>query len=286
MQINIKDRLDSIINNIDQLPSIPEVASKIINMVNNPDVSFKQVADEISKDQPMTANILKLSNSAYFSKGKEISSIDRAIVTLGLKEVKNIVMVIATKPVLDKPVTGYDLDKGALWAHGLLVANISSNIAVLKKRKDVADIVFTGGIIHNVGKVVVSLYIKMAYRDILECVQSKGLSFTAAEKEIMGYNHLEIGEKILKKWKFPPVLQSIVRYYSEPDKAPAENRFEVCTVHIANGLALMAGIGLGSDGLYHEFNQKALATVGLTEPEINELYAKIPEMMKQLKDLQ
>ncbi|HSA14255.1 MAG TPA: HDOD domain-containing protein, partial [Spirochaetota bacterium] len=190
MQINIKDRLDSIINNIDQLPSIPEVASKIINMVNNPDVSFKQVADEISKDQPMTANILKLSNSAYFSKGKEISSIDRAIVTLGLKEVKNIVMVIATKPVLDKPVTGYDLDKGALWAHGLLVANISSNIAVLKKRKDVADVVFTGGIIHNVGKVVVSLYIKMAYRDILECVQSKGLSFTAAEKEIMGYNHL------------------------------------------------------------------------------------------------
>lgn len=286
MQMNIKDRLEDIINNIDQLPSIPEVASKIMSMVNNPNISFKQIADELSKDQSMTANILKLSNSAYFSKGKEISSIDRAIVTLGLKEVKNIVMVVATKPILEKAVTGYDLEKGALWNHGLLVANISNNIAVMKKRKDISDVVFTGGIIHNVGKVVVSLYIKMAYKEIIECVQTKGLSFTAAEKEIMGYNHLEIGEKIVKKWQFPPVLQAIVRYYTEPQNAPGEFRFEVSTVHIANMLALMAGIGLGSDGLYHEFNRKALDAVGLTESEISELYARIPETLKQMKELQ
>ena len=286
MQINIKQRLDAIINNIDQLPSIPEVASKIINMVNDPAVSFKQVAELISKDQAMTANILKLSNSAYFSKGKEISSIDRALVTLGLKEVKNIVMVVAAKPVLDKPIIGYDLEKGVLWNHGLLVANIANSMALLKKRKDVADVVFTGGIIHNVGKVVVALYIKTAYKEILDYVQSKGVPFSIAEKEVMGYNHQEIGEKILAKWQFPPVLQSIVRFYAQPDQAPAQFRFEVSTIHIANLLALMAGIGVGSDGLYHEFNRVALETVGLTEAEINEIFSKIPEMMKQLKELQ
>ena len=95
MHAHIKQRIESIINNLDQLPSIPEVASKIINMVNDPDVSFKHIADEISRDQAMTTNILKLCNSAFFSKGKEITSIERAIVTLGLKEVKDIVMILA-----------------------------------------------------------------------------------------------------------------------------------------------------------------------------------------------
>ena len=97
MHAHIQQRIQGIINNLDQLPSIPDVASKVLTMVNDPDISFKAIAEEISKDQAITTNILKLCNSAYFSKGKEISSIDRAIVTLGIKEVKDIVIVAATR---------------------------------------------------------------------------------------------------------------------------------------------------------------------------------------------
>ena len=163
MQENIKQRIESVINNLDQLPSIPEVASKIINMVNDPDVSFKKVAEEISQDQSMTTNILKLANSAYFSKGKEITSIDRAIVILGLKEVKDIIMVIATKPILNKSVLGYDLEQGDLWRQGLVVATLAKRIAMAKKRKDVADVVFTGGLIHNVGKLVLAIFCQKCF---------------------------------------------------------------------------------------------------------------------------
>nr|MBP7604129.1 HDOD domain-containing protein [Spirochaetota bacterium] len=73
MHAHIQQRIQGIINNLDQLPSIPDVASKVLTMVNDPDISFKAIADEISKDQAITTNILKLCNSAYFSKGKEIS---------------------------------------------------------------------------------------------------------------------------------------------------------------------------------------------------------------------
>src|SRR4030042_7185508 len=189
MQTDIKQRIESVINNIDQLPSIPEIASKVINMVNDPNVSFKQVSEEISKDQAMTTNILKLSNSAFFSKGKEISSVERAMVTLGLKEVKNIIMLLATKPVLDKPVIGYDLEKGSLWEQSLLVATLSNNIALMINRKDIADVVFTGGIIHNVGKVVIALYVQSAFKQIVELVNTKSMSFHLAERSIMGYDH-------------------------------------------------------------------------------------------------
>lgn len=285
IQGQIKERIDSVINNIDQLPSIPEVATKIINMVNNPDIPFKQVADEIARNQAMTTNVLKLANSAFFSKGKEITSIERAIVTLGLKEVKNIVLVIAAKPILDKAITGYDIAKGDLWRQGLVVATLSKEIALAIKRKDISDVVFTGGIIHNVGKVVLALFVQNSLKDILALVQSKGISFSAAELEVMGYNHQQIGEKILAKWNFPPVLKSIVRSYHEPFNAPVEHRMEVSIVHIANAVSLMAGIGIGSDGLYHEIKDDAVKTVGLPISDIENLYGNMPEILKKVAEI-
>jgi HD-like signal output (HDOD) protein len=285
MHEHIKERIQSIINNLNQLPSIPEVATKIINMVNNPEVSFKLIAEELSKDQAMTTNLLKLCNSAYFNKGKEITSVERAIVTIGLKEVKDIVMIVATKPVLEKSLIGYDLAKGDLWMQGLVVATIAKKIALDKGRKDISDVVFTGGIIHNVGKTILALFVQSTFKDILQAVQTKNITFNQAEKEIMGFNHQEVGEKILEKWNFPPVLKNIVRYYEDPENAPAEYKTEVSIVHLANVIAIMAGIGIGADGLYHQLSEFAVKTVGMSEEDLSQIYGRTPEMIKQIRDL-
>lgn len=285
MHAHIKQRIETTINNIAALPTIPEVATKILNMVNDPEVSFKAVAEEISKDQTMTTNILKLCNSAYFSKGKEITSIDRAIVTLGIKEVTNIVMVIAAKPVLDKMVIGYDIAKGELWKQGLLVGSIAKKIAILKNRKDISDVVFTGGIIHNVGKTVLAIFVQNAYNDILNEVNTRNITFNEAEKSVMGYSHQEISEKILEKWNFPPVLRAIVRWYGEPENAPDQFKPEVSIVHLANCISTLAGIGVGSDGLYHQISSAALTTLKISNHELEELYSRIPEMTSQVRDL-
>lgn len=286
MHAHIKQRIESTINNIAALPTIPEVATKILNMVNDPDVSFKVVAAEISKDQAMTTNILKLCNSAYFSKGKEISSIDRAIVILGIREVTNIVIVVAAKPLLNKFVIGYDLGKGELWKQGLLVGTIAKSIALQRNRKDISDIVFTGGILHTIGKTVLAIFVQNTYNDIMDEVNTKGCTFSEAEKAIMGYNHQEISEKILEKWNFPPVLQAIARYYSEPENAPEQFMQEVSIVHIANTVSIMAGIGIGSDGLFHRLSSEALESIKMKNEELEELFAKIPEMSKQVQEIQ
>lgn len=282
MHAHIKQRIESTINNIAALPTMPEVATKILNMVNDPEVSFKAVADELAKDQSMTTNVLKLCNSAYFSKGKEITSIERAIVTLGIKELTNIVMVIAAKPILDKYVIGYDLGKGELWKQGLLVGILSKQIAMLKNRKDIADVVFTGGIIHNVGKTVIAIFVQNTYNDILEEVRKNNITFTEAEKNVMGYSHQEISEKILEKWNFPAVLRAIVRYYAEPENAPDNFKTEVSIVHIAHSIGIMAGIGIGSDGLYHQLSKFAIDNLKMNNQELEELFTKIPEVTKQV----
>ncbi|MFC1670314.1 HDOD domain-containing protein [Spirochaetota bacterium] len=285
MRLDIKERIENLAKNLESLPSLPAVASKIIQLVSDPNVSFKMIAEEISKDQSMTTNLLKLSNSAYFSKGKEITSVERAIVIMGLKEVKDIIMVIATKPILNKEIIGYDLEKGILWQQGLLVSDLAKRIAIMKKRKDIADVVFTGGIIHNVGKVILALFVKSAFSEIIDAVQNKNMTFSDAEREIMGFSHQEIGEMILNKWEFPPVLKSIVRYYQEPGKAPDEFKLEVSIVHIASVLSLMAGVGIGSDGMFYEFSQDAISKVGISENAIEELFSMIPDIISQTGEL-
>ena len=285
MHTHIKQRIESIITNLDQLPSIPDVASTILNMINDPDVSFKRVAEEISKDQAITTNILKLCNSAFFSKGKEISSIDRAIVTLGLKEIKDIVIIAVTKAILNKEIIGYDLAKGDLWIHGIAVAVLSKKISLMKNRKDISDIVFTGSIIHDVGKTVLALYVQRTFKDIIEMVESEGIPFQEAEREIMGFDHQEIGEKILMKWNFPDILKAMVRFHHEPDMAPDEFKPAVSILHIANIICLMAGIGIGSDGLYHELNSAALTTLNFSDQELEALYSEIPDTMNQVKEI-
>jgi len=194
-------------------------------------------------------------------------------------------MVIAAKPILDKFVIGYDLGKGELWKQGLMVANLAKKIAVMKNRKDIADVVFTGGIIHNVGKTVIAIYVQNTYNDIINEVKTKNITFNEAEKSIMGYSHQEISEKILEKWNFPPVLRAIVRYYSDPENAPEQYRAEVSAVHIANTISIMAGIGIGSDGLYHQLSSNALDSLKITNAELEDLFSKIPEMGKQIQDL-
>ena len=285
MHEQIKQRLENIISNLTQLPSLPDVVSRVINMVNDPNVDFKLVADEISKDQSLTANILKLCNSAYFSKGKEIVSVDRAIVTLGLKEVKDIVVLVTCRNVLDRPILGYDLAAGEMWLHNLTVAILSKKIATDRKRKDIADIVFTGGIIHDVGKTVLALYVANTFKDIMKTTVENSISFIDAEKEVMGFNHQDIGIKILEKWKFPEALKAIVGFHHSPENCQKEFYTPVSVVHIANIITLMAGVGIGGDGLYHSLSPEAVKEVGLTDSDLEKYYSMIPEITKQAKQL-
>jgi putative nucleotidyltransferase with HDIG domain len=285
MQEHIKKRIEQIIANIDQLPSIPLVVSKIINMVNDPEINFKLIADEISKDQAITTDILKICNSAYYSKGKEITSVDRAIVTLGIKEVKDIIVVSTTKQVLNKPIIGYDLEKGDLWKHNLVVAMLAKKIAIMKKQRALADVVFTGGIIHDVGKTILAMFVANTFKEILETSQTKQIDFTTAEREVMGFDHQEIGEKILEKWQFPEVLRMIVRHHHDPDQAPAQYGQIVSIVHIANTIALMAGVGIGNDGLFHELSENAIKTVGMAPEELEQVFGGVPETLKQAQTM-
>ncbi|MBI3394907.1 MAG: HDOD domain-containing protein, partial [Spirochaetia bacterium] len=150
---NLRPDVEAQLADIKKLPTLPGIARRAIVLAQNPEVDFHKLAEEISKDTAVTASVIRMSNSAYFRPSRRILSVHEAIVTLGLKTVKDIIVIAATEGIINVPLESYRLEGGALWEHSLLVAEIASTISRAKKTTAPADVAFTAGILHDIGKV-------------------------------------------------------------------------------------------------------------------------------------
>lgn len=281
----IKSDIESVLRDIDKLPALPGVANHAITLAYDPDVDIKVLAEEISHDPAITAAVIKLSNSAYFAPTKQIRSIQEAIMTLGLNIVKDIIIIAASQGILKQDLDGYKVDGTELWDHSLLVAELSSRIAKLKKTKTKPDVAFTAGLFHDVGKIVMSTFFKRIQRQIvMEMEKNPDARFTELERRHMGYSHDQLGGLLLKQWKLPRELVEAVYYLYHPEKAKTNP--ELCSiVHIANIIALASGVGVDVGGLSEELKPFALKTLGLTDKELSTMYHELPEVMEHLDDM-
>lgn len=202
--------------------------------------------------------------------------------TLGLIAVKNIILISVSRGILQAPMDAYKMETKGLWKHCLLVAEISNKIAELKKTKTSPDIAFTAGLLHDVGKVVMTRFFAKVYRHIVnEMEQSPENSFSSLEKKYLGYDHNELGGKLLSIWNFPEELTETTAYVNTPEKAKINP--ELCsTVHVANSLALSSGVGIDIGGLNEKLSDFALKTLKLQDADMKTLYLAIPEMIENL----
>ncbi|MBI40188.1 MAG: HD family phosphohydrolase [Leptospiraceae bacterium] len=278
----IKSQIDSMLQNIEGLPSFPSIVQKVLSMVSNPDANFQELAQEISRDPGLTAAIIRLSNSAYYSPSREIRSVQEAIVTLGLRTVKDIVLVTTSRGILKQNIEGYKLDAADLWDHSLLVAGISARVA--EKIKSVGpDVAFTAGLMHDVGKVVLASFFRKIYRKIdMEMQANPELRFTELEKKYMGYTHGEVGAHLLKIWHFPRELIEAALYNYHPEKAKINPEL-TAIVHVANMIALSAGVGVDAGGMAEPLSKTALEKLHLSDQDLQKLYENLPELLEDLK---
>ena len=144
----MKEEIDALLNDVKKLPPMSNVVIRIMSLVQKPDVSINEVAAEISKDPSITASIIKLSNSSYYRASKPVRTVSESLMTLGLDTVKEIIMLSASKAVLQKDLKGYQLEADEMWMHSLVVAELSGRIITLKKLPIPKDLAFTAGLLH------------------------------------------------------------------------------------------------------------------------------------------
>lgn len=131
----MKEKIDQLFLNDAQLPRISSVVTKVMQMVQKQDVAIPDLAKEISNDPGLTADVIKLSNSAYYRAAKPIKTVQESLMTLGIKTVKDIILLTATRGILKKDLKGYQVDAEDNWIHSLTVAELSKRICEQKKTK-------------------------------------------------------------------------------------------------------------------------------------------------------
>lgn len=280
----MKEQIDQLLKDVTKLPQMSNVVVRVLNLVNKKEVTIQEVASEISKDPSITASIIKLSNSAYYRASKPVRTVPEALMTLGLETVREIVMLSASKTVMRKDLKGYHLEGDEMWMHSLVVAELSGQIVTQKKLPIQRDLAFTSGLLHDIGKVILTQFFPIKMLDIRNELKNMETTFTEIEKKYFGYDHQEVGMKILTAWNFPDELKEVVAYHHQPSDAK-QHKLLCSVVHVANTLAVIAGVGIDIGGINQELSQEAVKLCNLTEKDIENLYMKIPEIQRDLLEL-
>ncbi|MBM9500637.1 HDOD domain-containing protein [Leptospira sp. 201903071] len=280
----MKEKIDQLFLNDAQLPRISSVVTKVMQMVQKQDVAIPDLAKEISNDPGLTAEVIKLSNSAYYRAAKPIKTVQESLMTLGIKTVKDIILLTASKGILKKDLKGYQVEAEDNWIHSLTVAELSKRICEQKKLKIGTDLAFTGGLLHNIGKVILADFFPAVLLTLREELKNHTSSFAELEKKHFGYSHEEAGAKLLAKWNFPQELVHVAENYSRPEEEKEYPEL-VSVVHVAHTISVAAGVGIDIAGLSVPISNKALQILGINDSDLQMYYTVLPEIQKHIREL-
>jgi putative nucleotidyltransferase with HDIG domain len=253
---------EAILARIQTVPSLPSVVIKLRQYLNEPEVNFDALARMIEYDPGLTANVLQLSNSAYFGWSRSIRTVKESIVRLGTNRIFQMVLCMSVAPLVRKPIKGYDLDSEGLWRHSIataICAELVANEFELACRGEA----FTAGLLHDMGKIVLGTFVDIDDEPIKEIMASDNLSFNEAEQMVLGIDHAEVAAALLAAWNLPEEVSDAVRWHHQPSRA-AENRRELAElIHVSDLLCLDLGFGGGTDAGGHRRDQSATERLGL-----------------------
>jgi len=270
---------NKILRTVNNLPAMPQTVMKAREIMDSPTSSFKDLGQALESDQAITARVLKVSNSSYYGMGGKVTSIQQAGVILGQKTLGEVVTIAGTSSLLGDSLKGYDLESGDLWRHSLGVA-FGSRMVAKKQNSHLAVDAFTAGLLHDSGKLILDQYVFEHRERFREYLADGQRDFLSAEKEILGFDHSEIGSAVCKSWNIPKNLTMAIKYHHDPSCAEDSNLANI--VHVADTISMMTGLGLGMDGMTYQMDPKAMEITGIKEKNISHIMAEVLESVQKM----
>src|SRR5436305_10465635 len=255
-------RILEVVKKVTTIATLPEVTTQIIKTVEDPKSTASQLHKIVSHDPALVTRILKVVNSAFYGLPGQISSIDRAIVLLGLNAVKN----IAVAASLGQLFRGVKLCQGFtakdLWTHCIAVGVAAREIA-RKMNVAITEEAFLAGMIHDVGMLVSLQVWPENLSHVCEKVKATGGDFCTIEREMNGADHQQLGAALTQLWKFPRPCQLVAGYHHNPTALADDNRLLVTLVHVADTICCQRNHGFNLTALHQKIEDAGLAQIGL-----------------------
>jgi putative nucleotidyltransferase with HDIG domain len=278
-----------VLKRVKDIPSLPQFVIETLNKLDDPTSSATDVSNRLSKDEGLVVRVLRLANSAYYGLSRQITGVSEAISFLGFKTVKSIVLAASVYKFMDNAFSGYSLDRGELWKHSQSVAAASRYLAEKLRIGDPEE-AYIGGLMHDIGKIVLNDYVRFGYSIILRLVEEDNVPFCEAERQVLGFDHAQVGGLVMEQWNLPDAYTYITTYHHTPWELPPDmNEFQkvVDIVHVSNAICIMLGVGIGADGMQYNISTDSLDRLGLsesTEQIMGEFVDLLSSMEDEIKD--
>jgi HD-like signal output (HDOD) protein len=223
----------AIVRDVDSLPHFPERLLDLIRLTEEPRSTVAQIGGKIATDPTLTADLLKLVNSAHFMLPRRVKSILEAVKIVGMKGLRNLLYSYGAERILGEKYA----EMKTLWDHSHRTAYYAFLIArSFRPKADILDDVYVTGILHDLGQIIVTYLHPEAMEQMERFCREKDIPTRILERFSFGLHHADIGALIVRKWNFPEQLVQGIRYHHDPLVAPQQYKDIVHCVYVANAL--------------------------------------------------
>jgi HD-like signal output (HDOD) protein len=235
------ERLQSIVMTTRDLPAMPQVAAKVLELSSDPETSAAQLQQVISDDQAMTGRILKIANSAMYSCSRKVRTLTEAIVMLGFNSIRSLVVTSAARNLYNTRKSRTGLKERLLWEHSIGCA-IACRLLAAERVPGLAEEAFLAGLMHDIGKLVLNLRVPEKFDEVVQVVYNENRPFHVTEAEILGFDHTHVGALLVNKWKLSPMLEEAILNHHNPEALTPDNPL-LLYLDLGNQMCKKMGIG-------------------------------------------
>jgi putative nucleotidyltransferase with HDIG domain len=268
---------------ITRIPTTPPVASHIIELISNKSVRIDNIVEIIEIDPAISAKVIGLSNTAFFRRGIQVMSISGAIMNIGFDNVKSIALGISLLTVFKTGKAGRQEEYANIFRHCLAVGVIAREIEKYIGYQGDED-AFTSGLLHDLGLMVIHSFLPDLTDQIKQKV-TKRTNYEAAEREIIGFTHGDVGAWLADKWNLPENILAAI-YCHHNVKEAGQYLHSVAVVHLADHIAIKKGYGPYFGGVFeYGLDEAAIKTIGISSKTIAAIEKNMDEILSEIQEV-
>jgi len=234
------EALEKLFQRLGQLSSLPAVAQRILQVADNEESNATDLLEVVGQDPTLSIRVLRTVNSSIFGIPNEVADLKTAIAMLGFVEVRNLALTVYVARLCENSSSYRSFSREALWKHMVAVGTIARMLANIYQRVEPEE-AYVAGLLHDVGMLLIDQYMHDSFCKVIDLV-SEGVETTAAERQILTFDHTDLGAYVARKSNFPDRVVDAIHYHHRPDDCSSSGKTLLDFVSVANYLASRKGI--------------------------------------------
>lgn len=272
--------MEPMIATLERIPPLPAIVLDLMQSLDDENANIAQLARKIGLDPPLTARVLRVVNSPFYGMQGQISSVQEAVMVLGFSNIRSLAMAASLSARYVFTAKG-DFDAPGLWEHSFSAALCCRLLS--RQLRLSAETAFTAGLLHDIGRIGLLMIEDKRIDEIFRTRAEKGVTLLNAEREVLGYDHAQLGARLLERWRLPAaVVQAVERHHSrEPD--PTDRLADL--VIVGDSFAIAHRKQQLAQPLSSSRRRNAMVRLSLSHSGCIEALAPMPELLKAVSSV-